>query len=133
MSKATFSRLLREARQRSVFTLEGLAEASGVMSPTDRTRLWAAVVAFLFVPAAVATGILTLTSDHASRCITYGEQCTPGLPNWLFQRGVGVGAVALLIALAAPALRVRQVALVAQILAGGTALLDRYQSRVSCQ
>ncbi|WP_326793675.1 helix-turn-helix transcriptional regulator (plasmid) [Streptomyces sp. NBC_00841] len=30
MSKATFSRLLREARQRSVFTLEGLAEASGM-------------------------------------------------------------------------------------------------------
>ncbi|MFE7328527.1 tetratricopeptide repeat protein [Streptomyces sp. NPDC057565] len=30
MSKETFSRLLREARQRSVFTLERLAEASGV-------------------------------------------------------------------------------------------------------
>ncbi|GAA3478223.1 hypothetical protein [Streptomyces yanii] len=92
-------------------------------SPTDRTRLWAAVVAFLFVPAVVATAILTLASDHASRCITYGEQCTPGLPNWLAEWSAGVGAVSLLIALAAPALRVRQVALVAQTLAEGTALM----------
>ncbi|WP_327185864.1 hypothetical protein [Streptomyces sp. NBC_01334] len=92
-------------------------------SPTDRTRRWAAVAALLFVPAVVATAVSTLTSERAGRCLTYGEQCTPALPGWLFAWSAGVGAVAFLIAVAAPALRVRQAALVAQFLAEGTALL----------
>ena len=92
-------------------------------SPKDRTRLWATLAAFLFVPAAVVTGVLTLASEQASRCVTYGEQCTPGLPSWVFEWSAGVGAVALLVALAAPTVRVRQAALAAQVLAEGTALL----------
>ncbi len=92
-------------------------------SPRERTRLWAALAALLFVPAAVVTGILTLASGHASRCVTYGEQCTPGLPNWVFEWSAGVGAVALLAALVAPAVRMRQAALTVQVLAEGTALL----------
>ncbi|MFJ5851092.1 hypothetical protein [Streptomyces sp. NPDC092903] len=91
--------------------------------PTDRARLWAAVAALLFVPAAVVAGILTLASEQASRCVTYGEQCAPGLPGWLFEWSAGLGAVALLVALAAPAVRVRQAALAAQILAEATALV----------
>ncbi|MFJ5222847.1 hypothetical protein [Streptomyces sp. NPDC088400] len=92
-------------------------------SPMDRTRLWAAVAAFLFVPAAVATGILTLASEQASRCMTYGEQCAPGLPGWLFEWSAALGAVALLVALVAPAVRVRQAALAVQVLAEATALV----------
>jgi hypothetical protein len=81
------------------------------------------VAALLFVPAAVATGVLTLTSERAGLCLTYGRQCTPGMPGWLFEWSAGVGAVAFLIAVAAPAVRVRQAALTAQFLAEGTALL----------
>ncbi|MGW6923658.1 hypothetical protein ACWGA9_20670 [Streptomyces sp. NPDC054950] len=92
-------------------------------SPTDRTRRWAAVAALLFVPAAVATGVLTLASERAGRCLTYGERCSPGLPGWLFEWSAGVGAVAFLVAVAAPAVRVRRAALSAQALAEVTALL----------
>ncbi|MFG2668561.1 hypothetical protein ACGFY6_30535 [Streptomyces sp. NPDC048387] len=92
-------------------------------SSKDRTRLWAALAALLFVPAAVVIGILTLASERASRCVTYGEQCAPGLPSWVFEWSIGVGAVALLVALAAPPVRVRQVALAVQVLAEGSALL----------
>ncbi|WP_328786414.1 MULTISPECIES: hypothetical protein [unclassified Streptomyces] len=92
-------------------------------SPTERTRLWAAVAAFLFVPAAAATGILTLASKQASRCVTYGEQCAPGLPGWLFEWSAGLGAVVLLVALVAPAVRVRRAALAVQIFAEATALV----------
>lgn len=92
-------------------------------SPTDRTRRWAAVAALLFVPAAVVAGVLTLTSERAGRCLTYGEQCAPGLPGGLFAWSAGAGAVALLVAVAAPAVRVRQAALTAQVLAEVTALL----------
>nr|WP_024127112.1 hypothetical protein [Streptomyces sp. F8]AHE39833.1 Hypothetical protein pFRL5_170 [Streptomyces sp. F8] len=92
-------------------------------APRERTRLWAALAALLFVPAAVVTGILTLASEQASRCVTYGEQCTPGLPSWVFEGSAGVGTVALLVALAAPAVRMRQAALTVQVLAEGTALL----------
>ncbi|WP_433543685.1 hypothetical protein ACQPZG_00195 (plasmid) [Streptomyces sp. CA-294286] len=91
--------------------------------PTDRTRLWAAVAAFLFVPAAVVAGIPTPALEQASRCVTYGEQCTPGLPGWLFEWGTCVGAVALLVALAAPSVRVRRAALAGQLLAEATALM----------
>ncbi|MDQ0585148.1 hypothetical protein [Streptomyces rishiriensis] len=92
-------------------------------SPTDRTRLWAAMAALLFVPATLAVGVLTLTSERAGRCLTYGEQCAASLPGWLFEWGTGAGAVAFLVAVAAPAVRVRQAALAAQVLAEGTALL----------
>ncbi|MFE3558350.1 hypothetical protein ACFXKW_26340 [Streptomyces sp. NPDC059193] len=89
----------------------------------DRTRLWAALAALLFVPGMLTAGVLTLASESASRCVTYGERCTPGLPAWLFECGVGVGAVALVVALAAHAVRVRQAALAVQVLAECTALL----------
>lgn len=89
----------------------------------DRSRLGAVLSAVLFVPAALLTGILTLASERASRCLTYGEQCTQGLPDWLFGWSAGLGAVALVVALAAPALRVRRAALAAQLLAECTALL----------
>jgi hypothetical protein len=81
------------------------------------------VAAFLFVPAAVAVGVLTLASERASRCVTYGERCAPSLPGWLFEWSAGVGTLALLVAVAAPAVRMRQAALAAQVLAEGTALL----------
>lgn len=110
---------------------EGMNDVSTAVPPlpvqsepaTGRPRLWAAVAAFLFVPAAVATGILTLSSEQASRCVTYGEQCARGLPGWLFEWSAGLGAVAVLVALAAPAVRVRQAALAVQILAEVTALV----------
>ncbi|MFE3187177.1 hypothetical protein ACFXKR_41045 [Streptomyces violascens] len=63
-----------------------------------------------------------MTSTRASRCMTYGEQCAPGLPEWLFDWGVGLGAAAFVVALAAPVVRVRQVALTVQILAECAAL-----------
>lgn len=89
----------------------------------DRTRLWATLSAVLFVPALLATGALTLASERASRCLTYGEQCVSALPGWLFTWSAWAGAVAFAVALAAPLVRVRQVALAAQVLAEGTALL----------
>lgn len=89
----------------------------------DRSRFWSVLCAALFPPAALAAGVLTLASERASRCLTYGEQCAPGLPDWLFKWGVGLGAVACVIALAAPVARVRQVALAAQVLAECAALL----------
>ncbi|MFD9318913.1 hypothetical protein ACFWDQ_14645 [Streptomyces sp. NPDC060053] len=92
-------------------------------APSDRTRLRAAVAALLFVPAAVATVVLTLTSERAGRCMTYGEQCAASLPGWLFEWSAGAGAVAFLVAVAAPAVRVRQTAFAVQVLAEGTALL----------
>ncbi|MGP3974455.1 hypothetical protein ACTWQF_10710 [Streptomyces sp. 8N114] len=90
----------------------------------DRSRLWSVLCAVGFAPAAVAAGVLTLASERASRCLTYGEQCAPGLPAWLFTWGVGLGAVACLIALAAPVARVRQAALAAQVLAECAALME---------
>lgn len=97
------------------------------VSTRDRTRLWAAVAALLFVPMVVVAGVVALASERFSRCMTYGEQCASGLPGWLFGWlfgwSAGVGAVALLAALAAPAVRVRHAALATQILAEGTALL----------
>ncbi|MFE6847136.1 hypothetical protein [Streptomyces sp. NPDC057686] len=45
------------------------------------------------------------------------------LPGWMFVWSAGLGAVAFIVALAAPALRVRRVALGVQLLAEGTALL----------
>ncbi|WNI26664.1 hypothetical protein [Streptomyces sp. ITFR-16] len=89
----------------------------------NRTRLWATLSAVLFVPALLATGVLTLASERASRCLTYGEECASGLPAWLFEWSAGIGALAFVVALAAPPVRVRQGALAAQVAAEGTALL----------
>lgn len=89
----------------------------------DRSRFWAVLSAVLFVPAAVVASLLTLASERASRCVTYGEQCSQGLPVWLFVWSAGIAAAAFVVALAAPALRVRHAALAAQLLAECTALL----------
>lgn len=92
-------------------------------STKDRTRLWAAVAAVLFVPMGVVVGALVLASERTSRCMTYGEQCASGLPGWLFAWSTGVAVVALLVALAAPAVRIRKAALATQVGAEGVALL----------
>ncbi|KMO94008.1 hypothetical protein [Streptomyces roseus] len=89
----------------------------------DRTRFWSGLSAALFVPAVLAAVILLLSSVRVSGCVTYGVECARGLPGWLFVWGAGVAVVALVVALAAPALRVRQAALAAQLLAECTALL----------
>ncbi|MFI1279250.1 MULTISPECIES: hypothetical protein [unclassified Streptomyces] len=95
------------------------AQAAG----RDRSRFLAVLSAVLFVPAALAAGVLTLSSERAARCVTYGEQCAQGLPGWLFGWSAGIAVVAFVVALAAPALRVRQAALAAQLLAECTALM----------
>ncbi|MFG2715125.1 hypothetical protein ACGFX2_31870 [Streptomyces goshikiensis] len=100
-------------------TLPAQAMAAG----SDRSRLWAGLAAALFVPAFLVAVMVTLTFYRPSGCVTYGEQCGEGLPGWVFAWGVGLGAVMFVVALAAPALRVRQVALAAQLLAECTALL----------
>ncbi|MCK8678326.1 hypothetical protein [Streptomyces lichenis] len=92
-------------------------------APADHTRLAAVLAGVLFVPGAAGTGLLTLASEGASRCLTYGEQCAPGLPWWLFGWSAGLGGGALLLALAGPAVRIRQAALAVQVLAECFALL----------
>ncbi|MET9887611.1 hypothetical protein ABZZ20_31645 [Streptomyces sp. NPDC006430] len=87
------------------------------------SRFWAAVGAVLFVPAVLAAVMLLLSSVRVSGCVTYGVECVHGLPGWLFVWSTGFGAVAFVVALAAPALQVRQAALAAQLLAECTALL----------
>ncbi|MFI0979518.1 hypothetical protein ACH4SP_21270 [Streptomyces sp. NPDC021093] len=100
------------------------APAPSAAPPKDRTRLWAALTALLFLPAVVAVGVLTLASERASRCLTYGEQCSSsGLPEGLFSWSVSVAVVAFAVALVAPAVRVRQVALAVQAFAECAALL----------
>ncbi|MEV0415505.1 hypothetical protein AB0I68_33215 [Streptomyces sp. NPDC050448] len=89
----------------------------------DRSRFYSGLSAALFVPAALAAVTLLLSSVRVSGCVTYGVQCTRGLPGWLFVWSVGFGALALVVALAAPVLRLRQAALGAQLLAECTALL----------
>lgn len=98
------------------------ASPTQVAQPKDRTRLRASLAAVLFVPAAVLAGVLTLASERASRCVVYGERCG-GLPGPLFGWSVGLGAVALVVAVAAPAVRTRRAAFVLQVLAECTALL----------
>ncbi|MFI6689621.1 hypothetical protein [Streptomyces sp. NPDC050485] len=90
---------------------------------TDHSRLWAALSALLFLPAALVTWVLTLASERASRCMTYGEQCGSSMPEWLFDWSVGLGCLAFAAALAAPMVRVRQAALAVQLLAECTALV----------
>ncbi|MER6316159.1 hypothetical protein ABT237_20585 [Streptomyces sp. NPDC001581] len=89
----------------------------------DRSRFWSGLSAAVFPGAVVAALVLLLSSVRVSGCVTYGVQCTRGLPGWLFLWSVGVGFVALVVAVAAPALQVRQTALSVQLLAECTALL----------
>ncbi|MEU2394650.1 hypothetical protein [Streptomyces sp. NPDC007369] len=89
----------------------------------DRPRFWSGLSAALFLPALLAAVVLLLSSVRVSGCVTYGVECTRGLPGGLFVWSVGVGAVAFVVAPASPALPLRQAALAAQILAEGTALL----------
>ncbi|MFE9635829.1 hypothetical protein [Streptomyces sp. NPDC006463] len=89
----------------------------------DRSRLWSGLSAALFPAAVLAAVMLLLSSVRVSGCVTYGVQCTRGLPGWLFVWSAGLGALAFVVALAAPALRVRQTALGVQLLAECTALL----------
>ncbi|MEU6404964.1 hypothetical protein [Streptomyces sp. NPDC046985] len=89
----------------------------------DRTRLRSTLAALLFVPAALASGVLILATERGSECLMYGEQCVHGLPAWLFEWSLGIGSLAFVVALAAPAVRARQAALVAQGLAECMALL----------
>lgn len=89
----------------------------------DRSRLCAGLSAALFVPAVLAAVMLLLSSVQVSGCVTYGVECTRGLPGWLFGWSVGLGALAFVVALAAPVRRVRQAALGGQLLAECTALL----------
>ncbi len=97
--------------------------AQAMASKRDRSRFWAGLAAALFPAACLAAGILLLSSVQVSGCITYGQQCTRGLPGWLFVWSAGIGAVSFVVALAAPALPVRQAALTTQLLAECTALL----------
>ncbi|MFJ6659049.1 hypothetical protein ACIQNG_22245 [Streptomyces sp. NPDC091377] len=99
------------------------APPAPVPAGTDRTRLWSAGCALLFAPAALVTWILTLLSERAARCLTYGEGCEPGLPDSAFDGSLGLGVVACAVALAAPAVRVRRVALAVQLLAECMALV----------
>lgn len=106
----------------------GMKEIAPLLKPateefTDRTRFRSVLSALLFVPAALVLGLLTLTSERAGRCLTYGEGCGSSLPGWLFTWSLGLGAVACVVALAASAVRVRRIALVAQLLAEGAALM----------
>ncbi|TVL87380.1 hypothetical protein [Streptomyces sp. SAJ15] len=94
-----------------------------VSAEKDRSRFWSVLCAVSFMPAFLGAGLLALSSERASRCLTYGEECSPGLPDWVFNWGVGLGVVACVMVLAAPNTRVRQVALAAQVLAECAALL----------
>ncbi|WP_328923670.1 hypothetical protein OG429_02880 [Streptomyces sp. NBC_00190] len=89
----------------------------------DRSRFWSGLSAALFPAAVLAVVMVLLSSVRVSGCVTYGVQCTRGLPGWLFVWSAGLGALAFVVALAAPALRVRQAALGVQLLAECTALL----------
>ncbi|WP_411083709.1 hypothetical protein [Streptomyces sp. cmx-18-6] len=88
----------------------------------DRTRFWSGLCAGLFVPVALLGGLLTLTGERAGRCMTYGEQCGDQLPGRLFGWSLALAAVACVVALAAPAARVRRVAFATQLLAEFVAL-----------
>lgn len=89
---------------------------------TDRTRFWSGLCAGLFVPAVLVAGLLTLSSERAGRCLTYGEQCGDSLPGWLIGWSLALAVVACVVALAATAVRVRQVAFATQLLAEFVAL-----------
>ncbi|MFG3409498.1 hypothetical protein [Streptomyces sp. NPDC048142] len=98
------------------------APASGETPAADRTRFWSGLCAGLFVPAALFAGLLTLSSERAGRCMTYGEQCGDALPGWLFGWSLALAVIACVVTLAAAAVRVRHVAFTAQLLAEFVAL-----------
>ncbi|MFJ2111446.1 MULTISPECIES: hypothetical protein [unclassified Streptomyces] len=75
------------------------------------TRIWSGLA-----------GVLALSTERAPRCPGYGE-CGPTLPGWLFQWGACLGAAACVVALVAPAVRVRRWALGVQLLAEDAALM----------
>ncbi|HET6857741.1 MAG TPA: hypothetical protein VFH94_11705 [Streptomyces sp.] len=85
-------------------------------------RFWSVLSAVLFIPAALAVGLLTLASEQAGRCVTYGEQCGASLPGWMFAWGVSLGLVACVVAVATSAGRVGRVAFTVQLLAECVAL-----------
>ncbi|MFF5777295.1 hypothetical protein ACFY7Y_10130 [Streptomyces virginiae] len=89
----------------------------------DRTRFWAGLSAALFPGVFVGAIVLLLSSVRVSGCVTYGVECTRGLPGWLLLWSAGAAAVAFVVVLAAPRLRVRQWALAVQLLAECTAIL----------
>ncbi|MEU7046668.1 hypothetical protein AB0A77_37285 [Streptomyces varsoviensis] len=91
--------------------------------PKDHTRLWATLLAVLFIPALLCASLAAWSSERAQRCTAYGECPRPGLPGWMFEGGIGLGVVALVVALTAPRTRVRQVAVTVQLLSEVTALL----------
>ncbi|MFE1413013.1 hypothetical protein ACFW6F_19720 [Streptomyces sp. NPDC058746] len=88
----------------------------------DRTRLWAGLSAAFFPVAFVGAVVLLLSSVQVSGCVTYGVECTRGLPWWLFPGSAGAAGVAFLVALAAPRPQVRRWALGAQLFAECTAI-----------
>ncbi|MFD7781512.1 hypothetical protein ACFV4Q_00120 [Streptomyces nojiriensis] len=89
----------------------------------DRTRLWAGLSAALFPGVFAGAVLLLLSSVRVSGCVTYGVECTRGLPGWLLLWSAGAAVVAFAVVLAAPRLRVRQWALAVQLLAECTAIL----------
>ncbi|MFE5208757.1 hypothetical protein [Streptomyces sp. NPDC056600] len=97
--------------------------SAGPAARPDRSRSCSVLVAVLFAPAALAAGALTLTSERAARCLTYGEGCSPALPDQLFPWSLGLAATACLVALAAPVAQLRRGALAVQVVAECTALL----------
>lgn len=88
----------------------------------DRTRFWSGLCAGLFVPAALFAGLLTLSTERAGRCLTYGERCGDSLPDWLFGWSLALAATACVVALAATAVRGRRAAFAIQLLAEFVAL-----------
>ncbi|MFJ6612979.1 hypothetical protein ACIQPT_22185 [Streptomyces sp. NPDC091289] len=89
---------------------------------TDRARFWSGLCAGLFVPAALFAVLLTLSSDRAGRCLTYGDLCGDSLPGWLFGWSLALAVIACVVALTATAVRVRQAAFGTQLLAEFVAL-----------
>ncbi|MFI7005163.1 hypothetical protein [Streptomyces sp. NPDC050145] len=94
--------------------------------PSDtpqRLRFWSVVAAVLFLPAALGAAVLTLMSERAGRCLTYGEQCGSSLPNQVLAAALVLGLVALVVVQAASSVRVRRWALGAQLALECTALV----------
>ncbi|MZD04510.1 hypothetical protein GTW43_05360 [Streptomyces sp. SID5785] len=96
---------------------------AGPSDPPHPVRFWSAVAAVLFLPAALGALVLTLMSERAGRCLTYGENCGWSLPNQLFVGALVLGVVALVVVQAAPGDRVRRWAFGVQLGMEGTALV----------
>ncbi|MFF3034868.1 hypothetical protein ACFVS7_28170 [Streptomyces rubiginosohelvolus] len=74
------------------------------------------------MPAALLAGLLPLTGERAGRCMTYGQQCGDALPGRLFGWSIALAVAACVVALASTAVRTRQGAFAAQLLAEFVAL-----------